>query len=59
LQDLAHIAGDFYVNAGTHPTILLQRVMNGMGASVVEDGAIAPASIEALNRLDQDQVYRQ
>ena len=58
LQDLANIVCDFYVNAGTHATILLQRIMNGMGAHVVEDGAIGPASIQALAVLSQDEVYR-
>jgi lysozyme family protein len=59
LQDLANIACDFYVNAGTHATILLQRILNGMGAQVVEDGSIGPASIQALNALNQTEVYRQ
>ena len=59
LQELANIVCDFYVNAGTHATILLQRVMNGMGAQVAEDGAIGPASIKALNALPQKDVYRQ
>jgi lysozyme family protein len=59
LQDLANIVCDFYVNAGTHATILLQRVMNGMGAQIVEDGAIGPASIQALNAVSQEDVYRQ
>ena len=59
LQDLANIACDFYVNAGTHATILLQRILNGMGAQVVEDGSIGPASIQALNAVNQTEVYRQ
>jgi lysozyme family protein len=59
LQDLANIVCDFYVNAGTHATILLQRIMNGMGANIAEDGAIGPASIQALNGLSQVGVYRQ
>ncbi|HYW38149.1 MAG TPA: glycosyl hydrolase 108 family protein [Terriglobales bacterium] len=59
LQDLANIVCDFYVNAGTHATVLLQRILNGMGAHVVEDGAIGPASIQALNALSQTEVYRQ
>jgi len=28
LQDLANIVCDFYVNAGTHATILLQQIVN-------------------------------
>jgi len=59
LQDLANIVCDFYVNAGTHATLLLQQVLNGMGAHVVQDGAIGPASIQALNGFDQMEVYRQ
>ena len=58
LQELANIVCDFYVNAGTHATVLLQRVLNGMGAHVAEDGAIGPASIQALNALPQQEVYR-
>ncbi len=59
MQELANIVCDFYVNAGTHATILLQRILNGMGAHVVEDGSIGPASMQALNSLDQLTVYRQ
>jgi type VI secretion system secreted protein VgrG len=59
LQDLANIVCDFYVNAGTHATVLLQRVLNAMGANLVEDGSIGPASIKAVNGLDQVAVYRQ
>jgi type VI secretion system secreted protein VgrG len=59
LQDLANIACDFYVNAGTHATTLLQQVMNSMGANLDVDGQIGPASIQVLNRLDQKEVYRQ
>jgi len=58
LQDLANIVCDFYVNAGTHATRLLQTIMNSMGANAVEDGMIGPASIQALDGLDQAQVYR-
>jgi lysozyme family protein len=57
-QHLANIVCDFYVNAGTNATKLLQRVLNNMGASVAEDGAIGPASLEALAGFDQVQVYR-
>ena len=59
LQDLANIVCDFYVNAGTHATKLLQHVMNGMGATLIEDGAIGTGSLQALAGLPQDQVYRQ
>jgi lysozyme family protein len=59
LQDLANIVCDFYVNAGTHATSLLQTVMNGLGANVVVDGSLGPASIQALAALDQPTVYQQ
>ena len=59
LQDLASIVCDFYVNAGTHATVLLQRVLNGLGARLVEDGSIGPASLSALSNVDQLVVYRQ
>lgn len=59
LQDLANIVCDFFVNSGTHATVLLQRVINGMGAQVVEDGVIGPATIQALAALSQEDVYRQ
>ena len=59
LQELANIVCDFYVNAGTHATALLQHVLNGMGAQVVEDGAIGPASLQALSVVDPVAVYRQ
>jgi lysozyme family protein len=59
LQDLANIVCDFYVNAGTHATSLLQTVMNGLGANVVVDGSLGPGSIQALVSLDQPTVYNQ
>lgn len=59
LQDLANIVCDFYVNAGTHATSLLQTVMNGLGANVVVDGSLGPASMQALALLDQATVYNQ
>ena len=59
LQELANIVCDFYVNSGTHATVLLQRVINSMGANVVVDGAIGPASIQAMAALPQNDVYRQ
>ena len=58
LQDLANIVCDFYVNAGTHATGLLQRVLNDLGANVTVDGAIGNASIQALSGLHQTEVYR-
>ncbi len=58
-QELANIVCDFYVNAGTRATALLQRLMNGMGAHVVEDGIIGSASLRALKGLAQEELYRQ
>lgn len=57
-QDLANMVCDFYVNAGTNATAMLQRILNSMGAQVIQDGAIGPASIQALNALNQIEVYR-
>jgi lysozyme family protein len=58
LQDLANIVCDFFVNAGTHSTKLLQTVMIGMRASISADGVIGPGTIQALSGLAQDEVYR-
>jgi lysozyme family protein len=58
-QDLANIVCDFFVNAGTHATKLLQQILNSMGAHVVEDGLIGPASLQALSGLVPVEVYRQ
>jgi len=59
-QDLADIVFDFYVNAGANATRLLQTVMNAAGArpNVEVDGAIGPLTIQALQALDQRDVYR-
>jgi lysozyme family protein len=59
LQDLANIVCDFYINAGTHATKLLQHVMNNLGANLVEDGSIGAASLQTLAGLPQVEVYRQ
>lgn len=59
LQDLANIVCDFFVNAGTHATLLLQRVLNSAGAHIIEDGIIGPATIAALSVTDSLAVYRQ
>jgi type VI secretion system secreted protein VgrG len=49
---------DFFVNAGSHATKLLQNVMIQMGASVSVDGVIGPGAIAALGSLPQLEVYR-
>lgn len=59
LQELANLVCDFYVNAGTHATSLLQMVLNGMGAHVVVDGILGVASVQALAALDSVSVYKQ
>lgn len=59
LQELANMVCDFYVNAGTRAITLLQRIMNGMGANVEEDGRMKSAAIDALHGLPQSDVYRQ
>jgi lysozyme family protein len=59
LQDLANIVCDFFVNSGTHAISLFQHVLNGMGATLVEDGVMGPASLQALAGVDEDEVYRQ
>lgn len=58
LQELANIVCDFFVNAGTHATVLLQRILNSKGANLVEDGIIGPASLQALSQVPQIEVYR-
>jgi lysozyme family protein len=58
VQDLANIVCDFYVNAGTHATSLLQTIMKNMGANIVVDGTLGAASLQALATLPLDQVYQ-
>jgi lysozyme family protein len=60
LQELANIVFDFFVNAGGNATKLLQNVMNATGAhpSVAVDGVIGPTTMQALQALDQKDVYR-
>ena len=60
LQALADIVFDFYVNAGTNASRLLQTTMNAAGArpAVEVDGDIGPETIKALKPLDQTAVYR-
>ena len=59
LQDLANIVCDFNVNSGSHAIVLLQQVMKDLGASVVVDGCLGPATMQALSGLDPTEVYRQ
>jgi lysozyme family protein len=57
LQELANIVCDFYVNAGTNATKLLQTTLQGLGAGITADGAIGPATMQALNSYPQEDVY--
>jgi lysozyme family protein len=59
LQDLANIVFDFYVNAGTHASSLLQRVLNTLGTTppLIVDGGIGPATLTALAAQPQPAVY--
>ena len=58
LQELANIVCDFYVNAGTHATCLLQQILRENNQTVVCDGCIGPGTLQALHNLPQDVVYR-
>ena len=58
-QDLANIVCDFYVNAGTHATCLLQQVIRDNKGAVVCDGCIGLGTLKALHALPQDVVYRE
>jgi lysozyme family protein len=58
LQDLAGIIFDFYVNSGTHATALLQRILDGLGATLVVDGLVGPGTLQALGGFDSVAVYR-
>ena len=57
-QELANIVCDFYVNAGTHATCLLQQIIRDNNGAVVCDGCIGPGTIKALHNLPQDVIYR-
>lgn len=59
LQELANILFDFYVNAGTHASSLLQTVINNMlpQPSLTVDGGIGRNTLDALATLPQNDVY--
>lgn len=59
LQELANIVFDFQVNAGANAAKLLQKVLNGMGASpaITVDGRIGQATLAALRMCDAIGVY--
>src|SRR5262245_48903679 len=60
LQELADIVFDFQVNAGDSASELLQKVINDVGANprLSVDGDIGPATMRALNSVDQKDAYR-
>ena len=60
LQELANIVFDFYVNAGGNASKLLQSILNAMGANprLVVDGSIGPATLQALQGMDQKVIYQ-
>lgn len=58
MQELANIVCDFYVNAGTHATCLLQQIIRDDHGAVVCDGCIGPGTLQALHNLSQEAVYR-
>lgn len=59
-QDLANIVCDYFVNAGHPATKLLQSIINqlSLGSFVTVDGVIGPATIAALNGVNQALAYR-
>ena len=58
-QPLANIVFDFYVNAGTHASSLLQKIVNAMGVDpqLVEDGKIGQGTLIALSGVPNGDVY--
>jgi lysozyme family protein len=56
-QELASMVCDFFVNAGTNATALLQTVLNEQGAHVVVDGTIGAASVQAMSHNDPTLIY--
>ncbi|MDL5364561.1 glycosyl hydrolase 108 family protein [Xanthomonas sp. NCPPB 2654] len=57
-QPLAEILFDFYVNAGTEAVLLLQRILQQLGASgLAVDGQMGAATLAALQAADPAKVY--
>jgi lysozyme family protein len=58
-QELANIVFDFYVNAGSHASKILQTVVNTMGYSpaLVVDGGIGQNTLNAIATLAQNDLY--
>jgi lysozyme family protein len=56
-QELADMVCDFFVNAGTNATALLQAVLNDEGAELVIDGTIGQATLQAFSGKDPTQIY--
>lgn len=57
VQELANMACDFYVNAGTKAIKLLQRVLKSLGANLEEDGILGPPTLQALGQFPADKVH--
>lgn len=56
-QLLANILFDFYVNAGSHATVTLIKVMNQAGANLHSTSRITPKVIQVLHQLDLAEIY--
>ena len=56
-QQLAEIIFDGKVNHGSTGIVLLQRLINSMGANIEVDGAFGPITLSAVNRLNPERLY--
>lgn len=56
-QLLANIVFDFYVNAGTHATAILFKVLIHMGAHLHGITRVTPKVIEVMNTMNQAEIY--
>lgn len=56
-QAVAELIFDSKVNHGTTGIILVQRVLNRMGANLVEDGKLGPNTLAAVNSADPATLY--
>lgn len=56
-QLLANILFDFYVNAGSHATVTLIKVMNQAGANLHSTSRITPRVLQVLHKMDLAEIY--
>lgn len=56
-QALAELILDGHVNHGTSGLMLVQRVLNRMGANLAEDGVVGPKTLQAINTANVAQLY--